>query len=298
MGEEWRKVTESEATAAEDAAHGPWGARAPGPLQAALIGLARRSVLRRGVFRAHLTRAIFAMRSGPLDVRFRGAAFRLHGESNLMEHALLLNPLYNAADIDFLLDGADADANFLDIGSNLGLYSQPLALAAPKGQVLAIDANPKMIARITWNAGATGLSNLRIVHAAVSDREGAGELMIRKDDEAIVAIEETATGDVPVRPLAALVAEAGITAIHGLKIDIEGHEDKALVPFLDGAERELLPRRIVIEHPEPDRDYPGCTDAFARHGYQLVKRTRNNSLYRLGRPAGSHAGATRQTLPG
>jgi hypothetical protein len=29
----------------------------------------------------------------------------------------------------------------------------------------------------------------------------------------------------------------------------KGHEDKALPPFLDLAERSMLPRRIVIEHP-------------------------------------------------
>lgn len=107
--------------------------------------------------------------------------------------------------------------------------------------------------------------------------------MIRKDDVAIVAIEESDSGEMPVRTLAALVAEAGLTRIHGLKIDIEGHEDRALVPFLDGCVPDLLPRRIVIEHPEADADYPGCTAAFARHGYRLHGRTRNNSLYLLAR---------------
>ena len=45
--------------------------------------------------------------------------------------------------------------------------------------------------------------------------------------------------------------------------------------------REAVARRIVIEHPEPDADYPGCAAAFARRGYRLVARTRNNSLYTL-----------------
>ena len=94
------------------------------------------------------------------------------------------------------------------------------------------------------------------------------------------AVEETGAGPIPVRTLEALLAEAGITRIDGLKIDIEGHEDKALAPFLDTAPRSMLPRRIVIEHPEPGADYPGCAAAFARHGYELVGRTRNNSLYR------------------
>jgi len=36
---------------------------------------------------------------------------------------------------------------------------------------------------------------------------------------------------------------------YGLKIDIEGHEDKALVPFLLNAPKTLLPNKIVIEQP-------------------------------------------------
>lgn len=281
MSETWRALTDVETSEADADAHLPFGHYRPNPVQAALIALGRRSVLRRGAFRGGLTRLVLRLGRGPLDVRFRGAAFRVRGEHNLIEFALLLNPRYNARDIDFLMEDAAADASFVDIGANLGLYSLPLALRAPRGRTLAIDANPKMIARLTWNAAATGLDNLAIVHAAVSDAEGSADLKIRKDDVAIVAVDETRPGAVPLRPLAAIVAEAGITRIHGLKIDIEGHEDKALVPFLDGAERGLLPRRIVIEHPEPDRDYPGCTDAFARHGYTLVARTRNNSLYRL-----------------
>ena len=32
-----------------------------------------------------------------------------------------------------------------------------------------------------------------------------------------------------------------------LKIDIEGHEDKALVPFLLNAPKNCFPKKIVIE---------------------------------------------------
>ena len=71
--------------------------------------------------------------------------------------------------------------------------------------------------------------------------------------------------------------------IHGLKIDIEGHQDKALVPFLDNAPDEMLPKKIVIERQMADADYPGCTAAFARRGYWLVGRPKTNSLYRLER---------------
>jgi FkbM family methyltransferase len=190
-------------------------------------------------------------------------------------------PTYNGIDIDFLLEGAPDTATFIDLGCNIGLYSLPLAVARPRGRVVSIDANPKMITRIRWNAAASALGNLTAVHAAVSDSEGRGDLVIRKGDVAIVAVQESCEGEMPIRTLASILTEAGVASIHGLKIDIEGHEDRALVPFLDGCGAALLPRRIVIEHPEPQADYPGCTAAFARHGYRLVGRSRNNSLYAL-----------------
>lgn len=279
----WRSVTAAEQSTQDADAALPFGHFAPNPLQRALIALARATILKRGVFRASMTRLILALGRGTLDIRFRGAAYRIRGEQNLIEYGLLLVPTYNGGDIDFLLDGAPPDAGFVDLGCNIGLYSLPLAVARPQGRVISIDANPKMINRIRWNADATGLANLTAVHAAVSDTDGRGDLVIRKDDVAIVAVQESDSGEMPIRTLAAILSDAGLAAIHGLKIDIEGHEDRALVPFLDACAPDLRPRRIVIEHPEPQADYPGCTAAFARHGYRLMGRNRNNSLYQLDR---------------
>lgn len=280
----WRKVTEEESGMAVILGQPPYGTYLPSMLQRTVISFAQNTILRRGAFRAPMTRLILALGKGKLDIRFRGAAFRLNGEKNLIEYGLLLVPEYNRADIDFLLDGAPRDASFVDLGCNIGLYSLPLAAARPAGRVLSVDANPRMIAQIGWNAAAGGQTNLTFVHAAVSDREGSADLVIRKDDVAIVAVEESDSGTMPVRTLASIVAEAGLTRIDGLKIDIEGHEDRALVPFLDSCAPDLLPRRIVIEHPGAEEDYPGCVAAFARHGYRLAGRTRNNSLYE--RPKG------------
>lgn len=277
----WRSVTAAEQSTRDADAPLAFGHFAPNGIQRALIALCRATILKRGMFRASMTRLILALGRGTLDIRFRGAAYRIRGEQNLIEYGLLLVPTYNGTDIDFLLDGAPADAGFVDLGCNIGLYSLPLAVAHPRGRVVSVDANPKMITRIHWNATASGLTNLTPVHAAVSDTDGRGDLVIRKDDVAIVAVQESAGGEMPIRTLASILSDAGLTAIHGLKIDIEGHEDRALVPFLDGCAQSMKPRRIVIEHPEPQADYPGCTAAFARHGYRLVTRTRNNSLYTL-----------------
>jgi FkbM family methyltransferase len=277
------RATTIDETAAENAFSArPFGTFAPNIMQRGLIRIARNSILRRGLFRGTMTAGIMKLSGTPLDVMFRGCGFRLFGNQNLIEYGILLEPKYNAGDIDFLLEGSSTSSNFVDLGSNIGLYSLPCAKAAPQGITVSIDANPKMANLLNWNADASKLTNVRMISCAVSDSEGRGDLVIRKDDIAIVALVEKQDGAVPVRTLAAIIAQLGLTAIHGLKIDIEGHEDKALVPFLDSAPHDLLPKRIVIEHPEPEVDYPGCTAAFARHGYALVGRSRNNSFYRLG----------------
>lgn len=279
-----RAIKDSEMLVRDTHDQPPFGKFSPSSLQSALIKIVKKSVLKRGIFRSSMTRLIMGAKGRPIDVSFRGCNFRLLGHNNLIEYGILLNPDYNADDIDFLINGAQHGANFVDIGSNIGLYSLPLAKAAgAQGTVISVDANPLMEQTLNWNADASQLSNIKMCCCAVSDQEGRGDLMVRKDDIAIVNVVEKEGGAVEIRTLSSIIAQAGVSSIYGLKIDIEGHEDKALVPFLDASPRSLLPRRIVIEHPEPDEDYPGCTSAFQRHGYTLVSRSRNNSFYMLER---------------
>ncbi|MGC1439418.1 MAG: FkbM family methyltransferase [Burkholderiaceae bacterium] len=278
----WRPLEAGELSASgteqDQNANTPFGALAPTALQRVLIALGRRSVLKRGLFRTRFANLIMALRPGPLDIDFRHCGYRIRCEDNLIECGLLLNPAYNGDDIDFLISGASSDANFVDIGSNIGLYSLPMAKSAPEGKTIAIDPNPLMAQRLAFNAAGSGLGNVTIVPVAISDTNRQGALKIRLDDVAIVALEESTDGDVPIRTLVDVLAEHEVTTIYGLKIDIEGHEDQALVPFLSNAPTALLPQRVVIEHSR-GTDYPGCLAELQRLGYQLHGRSRNNSFY-------------------
>jgi FkbM family methyltransferase len=274
-----RPVTSDEQHLVDADELAPFGTFAPTWSQRILISAGRNSFLRRGLFRRSMTTLIMGSSGKPLDVMFRDCAYRLRGLNNLIELGILLRADYNAGDIDFLLEGSAPGDNFVDVGSNIGLYAQPLARrAGAAGKVVAIDANPLMARRLAWNVEASRLDNVQIFACAVSDRDGAGSLSIRKDDIAIVSVEEHEGGAVPIRTLASIVAEAGLDRIHGLKIDIEGHEEKALAPFIAGASENILPQRIVIERP-PGGDYPACAAAFAARGYSRVGQSRNNSFY-------------------
>ena len=113
----------------------------------------------------------------------------------------------------------------------------------------------------------------------MSDKIGKGSLKIRKDDIAIVAVDENIQSDIKINTLKNIIKENNIENIYGLKIDIEGHEDKALVPFLLNSKDSLLPKKIVIEKLSKNTDYLGCKMAFEKLNYKLISRSKNNSFY-------------------
>ena len=281
MKNRWRILTQDEQTDKINYDHIEFGSYAPNSIQKILISIGKASFLKRGLFRSKYTKIILFLRKGPLDIYFKECAYRIFGENNLIEYGILLDPKYNSTDLKFLLEGAKLNSNFVDLGSNIGLYSQPLAINCPDGKVISIDANPLMKSRLLFNCNASAIKNIQFVLAAVSDKIGKGSLKIRKDDIAIVAVDENISNDVEINTLENIIRDNNINSIHGLKIDIEGHEDKALVPFLLNSVKTLLPKKIVIEKLSVNTDYPGCTKVFEKLNYKLISRNKNNSHYEL-----------------
>ena len=277
----WRILSSDEQTATNEYDNIKFGTFAPNYLQKILIYIGQNSFLKRGLFRDKYTKLIFSLKKGPLDIYFRKCAFRIFGENNLIEYGLLLDPKYNSSDLDFLIEGSNLESNFVDLGSNIGLYSQPLALSCPNGMVLSIDANQLMGSKLLFNLKATKIKNIQYVLSAVSNKIGRGSLKIRKDDIAIVALDENIRNNIKINTLENIIKEYNIKNIYGLKIDIEGHEDKALVPFLLNTSKALLPKKIVIEKLAKNADYPECSLAFEKLNYKLISRSKNNSLYEL-----------------
>ena len=279
MDNKWRTLSNDEQTATIKYDHIEFGTFAPSLMQKILIFIGQNTFLKRGLFRHRYSRIIFSLRKGPLDIYFKKCAYRIFGENNLIEYGILLDRKYNCLDLEFLLEGSNLDSNFVDLGSNIGLYSQPLALASPNGIILSIDANPLMKSRLLFNIKATAIKNIQFVLSAVSNKIGNGSLKIRKNDIAIVAVDETIQSDIKINTLENIIKENKLKSIYGLKIDIEGHEDKALVPFLLNTTETLLPKKIVIEKLSKYSDYPECTLAFDKLNYKLISRSKNNSFY-------------------
>jgi FkbM family methyltransferase len=257
----------------------PFGACAPNAAQRAVIAAAHNSGLKRGAFRPWLSRLIDLLGPGPIDAQYQGASFRLHHLASGTERGALFNPDYNLPELDFLREHTPHGGTFVDVGANVGTYAVPLAKhVGDGGRVIAIEPHPVSSARLAFNARASSLGNLSLVVAAAGDIDG--ELMIETDGGNLGASHISASGGirVPAKKLLTIFRVNDIASIDALKIDVEGYEDRALIPFFRDAPKSLWPKAVAIEHLERKDWQSDCIADMVARGYGIAGKTRSNTL--------------------
>ncbi len=266
-----------------DASSAPFGALAPNAAQAAVITLTRRTGLKRGAFRPTMSRLVNLLRAGPVDVHYQGAAFRLHHQMSATERGALFNADYNREELDFLRANVAAGGTFVDLGANVGTYALVMAHhVGAGGKVIAVEPHPVIHARLAFNRSASTADQVKLVAAAVGPTDG--ELLIETDGDNLGASHVVSGAPsldaikVPSLRLMRIFIEAGLANVDALKIDIEGFEDRALIPFFKEAPPALWPRAVVIEHLSRDEWQQDCIADMIARGYRETGRTRSNTL--------------------
>jgi FkbM family methyltransferase len=262
----------------------PFGAFAPNAAQHAVIALAHRSRLKRGAFRPMLSRLVNLFRPGPIDTQYQGASFRFYHQASATERGALFNPDYNLEELNFLRAHTPQGGVFVDVGANVGTYAMVLARhVGPNGKVIAVEPHPLTHARLKFNGMASGYRHLTLVAAAAGDADG--ELMIETDGDNLgashIATGSAAAGNairVPSFRLQRILSEAGVSQVDALKIDVEGYEDRVLIPFFRDAPSTLWPRTVVIEHLSRDEWLGDCIADMLARGYVASGKTRSNTL--------------------
>jgi FkbM family methyltransferase len=271
-----------------------WGAFTPGATASAVLWLSRYTLLGRGFSRKAMAALFRALHSGPVDVPLWGTDVRLHPDNNVVERKALLRPDYfDAAERDVLRQVMNGTKPvFVDVGGNAGLYSLDASLhASDDATILMIEPDAVLVSRFIFNVtegrrlGHIKPSlSVKTIVVAISDRDGSGVLSSAGDEgsRSLVVGTSLAGLRVPLRTLHAVITDAQIDHIDIMKIDVEGHEDKVLSPFLQSAPQKLWPKMIIIEHLQRQMWAPDCiADATAR-GYRIAKTTRNNTFLERG----------------
>jgi FkbM family methyltransferase len=257
-----------------------------------LVKAVRRTPLGRGSARKLILQVIERIHPGPIQSAFREVPFLFHFD-NTTERKALISDSYDRAELDFLKAFLGAQpATFIDIGANSGLYSIFLAAhMPPESRVIAVEPNPAMCRRIELNASllrARGLAKnvtISIEAAALGALKGELYLDLSRglgpaqltDDKSKNALA------VPVKTLPGLCREKGIERIDAIKIDVEGYEDRVLMPLLSAGAPQLLPRALVFETVHRRDWHEDAISAAIRAGYQNAGTTRSSILMTHGR---------------
>ena len=173
-------------------------------------------------------------------VRIGGHTMLLHPADNYTERFMWRRGMRcEAASIERLtLLVAGKRALIFDVGANCGTFTLPLAAASASGsRIVAFEPNPAMANRLRINLELNGLArDVELEEVAVGSTEGIAYLHLRARNlgqSSLVWIKNTRKIPVAVRPLAYYLPEKNRSYdVFVVKIDVEGYEDKVLIPFL------------------------------------------------------------------
>lgn len=174
---------------------------------------------------------------------------------------------------------------FLDLGSHVGTFSLPAA--ALGARVVAVDAHPQHARLLEAAAAHNGFTDrLTVVHAAVAEARGEVELVcnfgwsiVEHPENVPEEVAGARRVRVPSLSTRDVLAEAGVTRIDLIKMDLEGSETRALAGMWEMLEGADAPPVLFEVNPlglewlgSSDRELLG---GFERLGYRLYKLERS-----------------------
>ena len=163
-----------------------------------------------------------------------------------------------------------------DIGANCGVFAIAAAhVAAPDGEVLAIEADPFLAALLQKSANELENADkkIRVVCAAVSDQPGLARFLVATRGRSSNSLEQAghrsqAGGTRYVQYVPAITLDgllSSFTKPDLIKIDVEGAE----VLVLNGAQKILETVRPLLYVEVGDEQNAAITDLLRRCDYRL-----------------------------
>ena len=212
------------------------------------------------------------------DVVADGVRYRLFPhDDRIAKRALLKGPWNSRQELTFLRGTLASGGTMIDAGAHVGTTCLPFARMADVS-VFAVEPHPVALERLRYNIAANEFSNVTVVPVALSDRDGAVRFGADMGNISESAVARETGDQIEVRSmrLASLLQEQEIKTVTTLKMDIERHEDRVLLPFFAEAERRLWPRHVLIEFIANRGSDPECVAVMKSLGFQEVLRTAQN----------------------
>ena len=195
-------------------------------------------------------------------------------------------------EIKFIKNNLENNSWFIDVGSNLGLYS--LFAAAMNSHkknitVISIEPNPKMTLRLKENLNLLINQNnyvkkrFFIINKALGYRKKNGFLDISglNPHSKIIKKKNKNYITVKIDTLLNIIKKYKINKIGCVKIDTEGSENIILKNYFNKKNKNLIyPKLMIIEH-NRDKNYHHLHDFIISQGYNVALKTNSNYVYKI-----------------
>ncbi|MEM9106663.1 MAG: FkbM family methyltransferase [Pseudomonadota bacterium] len=174
---------------------------------------------------------------------------------------------------------------FVDIGANIGTYSLFVAeQCRDNARIVSFEPHPRTFEKLGFNIRANGYSSIEPINEGVGSESGqlhlhtSGGTNIGTASILEEAIDSKHQVEIKVAPLCDALASRHIERVDLLKIDIEGFEDRALMPLMAEENRPLWPAAILIETVLRQHWQVDCVSELTARGYSIAGDTGENLL--------------------
>jgi FkbM family methyltransferase len=239
----------------------------PTAAQKLVIEINHRFGLGNGALRKYGAALLEALRDGPLDYEYFGLQLRFFPPLRRTAHMLLSPGWSERRERAFIEKHLPPTGMFLDIGANVGYYTFFVAGRRPHCHVVSIEPIQDYAAMLEFNRRLNRLDRVAIEEVALSDREGAAQF--DRATESMVFGAGTAAVNT--------VTLLHLLASRCMKIDVEGAEDRVLMPFFRSAAKSLWPKALLMEHACRTHWKEDCLAFALANGYRAEFRNTLNT---------------------
>ena len=219
-----------------------------------------------------------------IDTKLFGAKLRLYTKGNVSEKRALFSPqIFEKDERDFIKSRCKDNSVFIDIGSNIGLYSFSVGSVYKEfknTKIFSIEPHPSLFQRLKYNALQNKDIPINPREIALMDK--SGEFKLDTPDENLGQGKTSNSGKhtVIAKNLIDFIKEEKIENISAMKIDVEGNEESVIIPFIKNTNKKLLPLIIIIENNKSSWK-TDLIKLLEEKGYLIKKKTRMNYILEL-----------------
>ena len=230
---------------------------------------------------------------GPFDEEVEGIRFRTYPTDNYDDRKIISKRrLPERLEHKVLTPYLKPGVTFVDVGANIGTYS--LYAAELGANVFAIEANPASAEKLAFNIRVNRYNKVELARTAVGEVSDKMQLWSESSNSGFsTLVKELTKGkwngnwrptEVTIQPLKEILKNCKMETKMVLKLDVEGFEDRVLLPYLNSSKPSKWPSVVLLETNCRDHWNVNLLDVLARVGYETKAETVDNKLMELRTP--------------